>query len=280
MRRDSFTERFGITYRALDQVLDMVPEQVRLGLHTILVNLATDGNVYLHDLYGSLFQIPSIHRSYIKYPPMKMSGDVVRRHLENLLQSCAWNIFFDIAQVSAEHVSEVSPELVSDFEYTFNELLLENGIQWVLKDGKIERRRPEPIATVIEESFQFLAQQGFEASRSQLQKAVRALDQRPEPDVENCVKDAVGALEGTARTLSTNPKASLKSILDAEPFSSRTHAALREALLKIEGYRNDAPGAGHSMVAGKPKVETADAEFVLTSCVAGIIFLMSKGKSP
>ena len=53
---------------------------------------------------------------------------------------------------------------------------------------------------------------------------------------------------------------------------------LRESLLKVEGYEGDAPGAGHAKVAEKRNVEIADAEFVLTTCAAGILFLISKAK--
>ena len=104
------------------------------------------------------------------------------------------------------------------------------------------------------------------------------MDERPEPDVENCVKDAVGALEGVARTLVGKPSAPLKGILNNDPFKLNIHPALRESLLKVEGYEGDAPGAGHAKVAEKRNVEIADAEFVLTTCAAGILFLISKAK--
>ena len=266
LRRDTFTARFGVSSRPPEQKLHEVPERVRTGCWNILSN-STD-YFFENLLFEQLFAIPSIQRQYWR-------GN---ERLLTILRTCSWNSFFDVAEVAYTTISRRYSKLVPDFEYNFNELCAENGVQWMLKDGKIERRRPEEIATVIEESFRFLSQTGFEKPRSQLQKAVRALDQRPEPDVENCVKDAVGALEGTAKTLVGGPtaKLKLKTVLESEPFSSSIHGALKDALLKIEGYRGDAPGVGHAMVAGKPKTEVEDAEFVLTTCIAGIIFLMGK----
>lgn len=273
MIKDSFTERLGITYRSPAQELHAVPNEIRQGLFIILSNLDSNQKIYFEDLYRSLFNIPSIHRSYIDYSHKGISEDAFPRHVGGMLKDCRWNVFFDITEIA---VRMVERDALSEFEYSFNELLAENGVQWTLKDGKIERRRPEEIAAVIEKSFQFLSQTGFEEPQLQLRKAVHALDQRPEPDVENCVKDAVGALEGTARTLARTPQTSLKSILDSDIFSSTIHGALKDVLLKVEAYRGDAPGAGHAIVAGKPRVEMADAEFVFIACSAGIIFLMEK----
>jgi len=41
----------------------------------------------------------------------------------------------------------------------------------------------------------------FEGPNYQFLKAIDFFNKRPKPDLENCVKEAVGALEGVARIL-------------------------------------------------------------------------------
>ena len=287
LRKDSFTERFGVAPRAPDQELHVIPAVVRRGFVTILQNLVANDdnlnsnvnkNVFHQGLYRSLFICPSIQRMYRFDAYTYRNPDMIPDELDNITEDCQWNAFFDAVEACSKIVSAGASVAAADFEYNFNELLVENGVQWVLRDGKVERRRPEPVATAIEKTVQVLTQEGFERPNTQLLKALHALDERPEPDVENCVKDAVGALEGTARTLVGKPSASLSTILNSEPFKTTVHPTLRDALLKVEAYRGDAPGAGHALVTGKLPINVADAEFALTTCTAGILLLIEKAK--
>ncbi len=288
LRKDGFTERFGAAPRPAEMELDVVPTEVRTGLVAIVNNIAANASTLSHGRYNEsmlprtvyqhLFTRPSVQRGYRYSDVTSEFPFEIYDELDRILAECPWNVFFDIVWAVSEVISETLPSARDDFEYNVNELFLEHGLQWVLVGNEIQRRRPEPVAEIIEKGLEVLHAEGFEEPRAQLTKALRALDERLVPDVENSVKDAVGALEGTGRTLVKDPNASLQKILTAEPFRSAVHSTLRDALLKVESYRGDASGAGHAMVAGKPKIEASDAEFVLTTCVAGILLLVEKAK--
>lgn len=285
-----FTERLGVGPRHEARDLHDIPPEVRQGLVNILSNLSSlnfrDSMLFdfWSNLYNHLFEVPSVVRAFTyERFAVGWGPSLIESAVTNICAKSEWNAFFDVVEACDKAIrkSDRTYSFLAfhpDFQANCNELFLEHGMQWRLVRGKVERRRPEPVAATIENGLAVLAKAGFEEPNKQLGKALRALDERPVPDVENCVKDAVGALEGTGKILVNDPNASLEKILATELFRSGIHQTLRDALRKVEAYRGDASGAGHAMVAGKPKIEVSDAEFVLTTCVAGILLLIEKAK--
>ncbi|MBI4339995.1 MAG: hypothetical protein HY680_08595 [Chloroflexi bacterium] len=286
---EQFSNRFPVKPRPPLNPHDYLPDEARAGLVNLLFNIVTrydasshiyhfESNVYsnIYDFCFSIHEITLNHRFSSNYRSWAIP--IQQRNIEMIVEMCAWYTFFDIAEIIYQvlDISDRSPRKASvAFEEVFNDLMLGGGLQWAMRGGKMERRRPEPVASQIEQALEILKDERFIRPHNQLLKAIKALDTRPEPDVENCVKDSVGALEGVARTLIPN-KDSLRDVLNAEPLKTRIHPILRDTLLKIEAYRGDAPGAGHALIDGKQKIQLADAEFVLTSSIAAMLLLVAK----
>ncbi|MBI4202936.1 MAG: hypothetical protein HY532_07490 [Chloroflexi bacterium] len=289
MMVEYFSNRFPVKPRPPLNPHDYLPAEARAGLLNLLFNIVTrydansinyhfESNVYsnIYDFCFSIHEITLNHRFSSNFRSWAIPK--LQQNIEMIVEMCAWYTFFDITEIIYQvlDLSDMSRRKASvAFEELFNDLLIESGLQWAMWGGKMERRRPEPTATQIEQALEILKDERFIGPHNQLLKAIKALDTRPEPDIENCVKDSVGALEGVARTLIPN-RDSLRDALNTEPFKTGIHPILRDIILKIEAYRGDAPGAGHALIDGKQKVQLADAEFVLTSSIAAMLLLVAK----
>ena len=117
----------------------------------------------------------------------------------------------------------------------------------------------------------------FSGPDEQYRKAIDHLNKRPEPDEENCVKDAVGAVEGVANIIAGTSGAQLTHLLAKDRLKSALPPTVKEALKKVYAYRGAAPGAAHSLV-GPPTVDLDDATWVLTVSAATLIYLEGKFK--
>jgi hypothetical protein len=115
----------------------------------------------------------------------------------------------------------------------------------------------------------------FRGPDEQFAKAVGHLNKRPEPDEENCVKDAVGALEAVTNILVGTSNEQLNKLLEKEPIKSVVHPTIRQSIEKIYAYRGAAPGAGHGQV-GASVVGVAEATWVLATSAATILYLTTK----
>jgi hypothetical protein len=111
----------------------------------------------------------------------------------------------------------------------------------------------------------------------QWEKAVAHLSARP-PDSENCIKDAIGAVEGAARILSRREEETLSKII--LPFAKEIdiHPTLAVMIDKLYAYRGDeqavARGATKTL-----KATPADAELVLHISASVIVYFTKKCKA-
>ena len=118
----------------------------------------------------------------------------------------------------------------------------------------------------------------FKGADQHFEKAIKALNVRPNPDVENCVKDAVSAIESVGRIIVNNDKALLSDIIKDMAKNELIPRPLDEAIQKIYAYRGDQGGITHGLV-GESKVTIDEAGFVLAMSAAIIIYLVKKRES-
>jgi hypothetical protein len=165
--------------------------------------------------------------------------------------------------------------LKDDVRQQINDMLARNGIQYEMRDGRMEWRGGTPLfSQEVSKAQQLLGTNPrFEGPAQQFEKAWRLLSSRP-PDPENCIKDAIGALEGVARIVLVTDQV-LSELLKPLASELHIHPALREAIAKLYAYRGDEEGIGHG--ATQPlKAGAEEAEFVLHSCAAAIVYLLRK----
>lgn len=157
-------------------------------------------------------------------------------------------------------------------------LLAQEGMPYAMRDtGRLAWRFSPAALAVQEQVSTLLAQPGFAGPLQQWEKALSLLSGRP-PDPENCIKDAVSALEGVGRILSGKPHATFSDLVKDLAQQLNIHPTLREAMSKIYAYRGDVEGVAHSQT--QPSTVTVeDAEFVLHTTGAAITYCYKRAQT-
>lgn len=104
---------------------------------------------------------------------------------------------------------------------------------------------------------------------------MKALNVRPSPDVENCVKDAVAAIESVSKIIVSDEKASLDDIIKNAVKKGVIPQPLDQTITKLHAYRGNEPAIAHGGIEPS-KVTIDEAEFVLDMSAAIIIYLVKK----
>jgi hypothetical protein len=193
-----------------------------------------------------------------------------------LWQKIEWWEFLDICQTAwALLESTVGRGFAHIFANQTNALFSREFLSWGLShEGLIERIHPPAITQKLQEAHLLLSDPRFAGPEEQFVKANQHLNKRPQPDTENCVKDAVGALEGVARIVSGQDKAILPQIVKSH-FNGKVHTTLQIALEKVYAYRGDVGGVGHGQT--KPSdLGIEEARLVLGLCADYIVYLVGK----
>ena len=149
------------------------------------------------------------------------------------------------------------------------------GLGFEMREGKVEKVGSGFIDVQIKEVRILLKEPEFKGADIQFEKAIKAINARPNPDVENCIKDAVGAIESVGRIIVGNEKALLDDIIKDMTRKGVIPKPLDQAIQKIYAYRGDQPGVAHGLV-GISEVTIDEAEFVLAMSAATIIYLVKK----
>jgi len=143
------------------------------------------------------------------------------------------------------------------------------------KEGKLRQRGVDFLDRGVREAAILLGDSRFAGPDEQFRKAVDFLRGQPTPDVENCIKDAVGALEAIAQLLAgKDAKEGLPRIVDRLASQRTIPGSLAEGIKKVYGYRGDTPGVAHGMTQKQATVD--EAELVLNMCAAYIVYLARK----
>src|SRR3990172_3825278 len=158
------------------------------------------------------------------------------------------------------------------FQMILNTIFQREGIGWELRGGFIERRTHPNTAEQLEKARQVLSDARFSGANQHLAKAMEHWSRRPEPDFENCVKDAVAACESVVRVVLNKPSIQLNQGIDELARQNRIPQPLDQVIAKLYAYRGSAPGVAH----GAPQqgqVGAEEAEFVLATSASAVVYL-------
>ncbi len=137
--------------------------------------------------------------------------------------------------------------------------------------GKVVDITDEQEVEMLEEA---LADTQYEGVNAHLKRALELLSDRKNPDYRNSIKESISAVEGIAKIISNNPKASLGDALKILEKNSKLHSALKNGFSSLYGYTSDENGVRHSMLE-EPNITIADAKYFLLSCTSFVNYLKS-----
>jgi hypothetical protein len=110
-------------------------------------------------------------------------------------------------------------------------------------------------------------------------QAIRLYSDRKNPDYRNSIKESISAVEAAVKIITEDEKATLGQALTIVQQKHNLHAALKEALSRLYGYTSDEEGIRHAILEG-PKVNEADARFMLVICSAFANYLVQLAGNP
>lgn len=204
-----------------------------------------------------------------------------RADAEKVLLDLAWDKVFDFCERLYGSLAQRSGNetLIDVQAYIANELqrlFLEEGLAFEFHDGKVERRGRAHTLTQVTRAQVVLGDLRLDSARKHFNKALKYFHDVSHPDPENTVKEAVCAIEATARALF--PNSAGKTLGDiAKSLTGNDVGQLPKAIAQtyhgLYGFRSGGQGVAHGGTSGGPATN-AVAEYVLAVAASQMILLV------
>lgn len=128
----------------------------------------------------------------------------------------------------------------------------------------------------IRDSFETLAEAGFDGARAHLRNAGQAINAG---DFAGSVRESITAVESVARTLDEKASLTLAPALRTISEKTNIHPDLMEGFRKIYGYTNDEQGIRHALLDDNAAdVDMDDAVFMIGACASFVTYLVGKAR--
>lgn len=205
---------------------------------------------------------------------MKSPGAGDMHMIRKLIYEVEWWQFYDLCEALVQMSGR--PEEVGA---RIEEVFAEQNLPYAMTPEGIVWRFSAPAGEAVESASRLLLESDrFRGPAEQWGKALGHLARRP-PDPENCVKDAVGAIEGLVRMVMGRTKDTLGELLPALSKQFGIHKALTDAIGKIYAYRGDQQAIAHGATGALSDL-SAEAELVCHWCAASIVFVAKVTRRP
>lgn len=268
------------------QVDSDFPETARTGLIHLLHDLIGQNYVggwirVAHELERITRVKPSTYRS--NYLP---DMDKARASSEELLVEISWDKVLDFCErlyefLAQEVYDESRSNVQAHIATELNRVFLEEGLAFEFRDGRVERRGRRHTSIQISRAEIVLGDERLESARKHFNKAIRYFQDVSKPDPENAVKEAVCAVEATARVLFPTSKSKtlgdiIKSITGIAP--GQLPKAVAQTFHGLYGFRSGGEGVGHGGTSGGAATQDI-AEYALAIAASQIILLVDLANS-
>jgi hypothetical protein len=208
-----------------------------------------------------------------KYLPCVGMGDSCPDDVSRAVVQCDWDEFYDILELVAGFIAAHYAGKRDGFSNDVNAILRRNFMTYELREGRVERVGTKLEDRVVAEARGIPRDDDLAGPNEQFLKATGFFSQRPEPDEENCVKEAIGTAEGVARVLLNNPSILLSNAVKEIGKRKGVHPTLQKLIADLYAYRGDAEGAAHGKTGAKPEIRLGDAELLLNTSAALIVYM-------
>ena len=267
-----FSRRYGLIPTPEGLIFDNVPETARVGLcHIVDYLLRNNRHIGYRDLYRACYAALRVPRE--RHVVSEYESELA---VHKVIMNCVWWQFYDLCETIWSSIDSLEDQQA--FTDDLNHLLAEERLGFELRQGKLERLGSSFVDSEIQEARFLLKEDEFKGADAHFEKAVRAISVRPNPDVENSIKDAVSAVESVARIVANNPKAILSDILKDMSKKGNIPKPLEQAMQKLYAYRGNEPGVAHGLVEDSA-VTVDEAQLVLAMSAAIMVYLVNKNKN-
>ncbi|MEZ6033120.1 MAG: hypothetical protein R3C17_08520 [Planctomycetaceae bacterium] len=212
-RRGSFSRRNNLRpANPPATIWDDAPSDFRHAVLQVAVNDCGTGPDDLRDVLCKVLR---------KRPnPNNWSPSNIWDEVQGLMEKCEWYCVYDIIEAIHEKLGRNAHSFrgnmvraADTFTAQVNELLAEFGIAWKLVDGLFQARGEESFEAILKAATEALDGLGKATAHAELAEAVLDISRRPDPDCSGAIQHAMAALECVARDVTSDPKATLGSLL-------------------------------------------------------------------
>lgn len=217
---------------------------------------------FSRNLWSNYFKKPIDERPGAKHG---LYGPTILAGIRQYFFGCKWHEVYDFI----EFVVSYFQKSLKYLQRFLNAILDREMAGYRLIDGHVVNITDEQEREMLEQT---LADTRFAGVTVHLRRALELLADRKKPDYRNSIKESISAVEGIARIVAENPKATLGDALKILEKSKRLHPALKEGFSKLYGYASDEQGIRHAML-DEPNITQADAKYFLLSCTSFVNYL-------
>lgn len=194
------------------------------------------------------------------------------RKIKNTILEGTWENCLEVCQVAAR-ASMGSGIFIS----LISEALDKRQSPYMLVDLEpwtIIPRGDENERTAFEENWAIIKASSLEGAKTHLRKSAEALNKG---DSRDAIREAIHAVEGTARIITGNEKAKLGAALGLLEKDKGLHSALKAGFSSLYGYASDEKGIRHALIEGdNANVGQDEALFMFSACTAFVAYLARK----
>ncbi len=270
-----FSKRYNLRPTPEGLMYEDVPNRARVGFYHIVEQYFDEWDKRAHLAYLELYKNICVA---LRIPRDRRVDAYFHASLEieKLISNVNFWQFYDICQVVWDTLSSSNfSRDQREFSEQVNMLFQEERLGFEMREGKVEKVGSGFIDAKIKEARYLLKESEFKGADEHFEKAMKALNERPKPDVENCIKDSVAAIESVGRVIVGDEKALLSEIINKAVRSEVIPKPLDQTFQKVYAYRGNEPGVAHGAVDAS-KVTEAEAELILAMSAAMIIYLVKK----
>lgn len=166
---------------------------------------------------------------------------------------------------------EPRPDLDKEFQDAVNQVLEAEGSGYRFIQGQVSPITNEYEIGSIGQSLD--SDNGFAGARKHIEKSLKLISKKPDPDYLNSVKESISAAESAAKHVALGKNNTLADAVDSLQRAGHLHKSLADAWKKMFGYTSDADGIRHAGSNEPVNLDFAFAKYMLVTCSAFVNYL-------
>jgi len=267
-----FSERYG--YKKINEALlrENMPEHLRTRIWNVFYNQVFVLTRYRHNfLYKEL--VETTWDGFFKKPLDELHyypSYHGRDKIKELFFQLSWYEVYDFIEFFAQFAWESwQKDLKRQVLQEINIVLRQERAPYRIINDIVTPLTSEEEIKEIEKALS--VSDKFKPVRDHLEKALRLMSDRKDPDYENSIKESISALESLVQIL-RGKRGTLGKLID----ELNIHPALKEGFRKLYGWASDEEGIRHGKFGEPFDLGFAEARYTLITISAFVNYLIEK----
>lgn len=273
-----FSERYG--YKKVDEALlrENMPEHLRTRIWNVFYRDvfiikrwtgASPGQKFLDSVFGFVMTLwDRFFKQNIKYiEEYKYCPSIVVDTIKDLFFQLSWYEVYDFIDFFSQFPRKepFKKQVLQDI----NQILQEERAPYRVINGIVTPLTSEEEIKEIEKALS--VSDKFQPVRDHLEKALRLMSDRQNPDDPNSIKESISALESLVQIL-RGKRGTLGKLIDELDI----HPALKQGLKNLYGWTSDEGGIRHGKFTEPFQPSSAEARYMLIATSAFVNYLIEK----